>query len=215
MPWLTSAPTSSIWRDRICGPIASVSGAVLSTFISERAVPVGAVVGHTASAVSDAREPVENEDLVTFTARFVSGATGTFSISRVAYGVPNSVGFEVFGEQGAAMFDMGRPGEFWFVDESAPSATRGLRQVLIGPEHPYVADALPMAFRSVGYSQNDLFVLQARAFMEQVVGIDGLPRCPTFADGLRNMRVLGAVVASARSGGTEVAVDHVATGDRR
>src|SRR5215217_6915768 len=54
----------------LCGPIDSVRGAVLPTVIPERPVPVGVAVGHAATAVSDVREPVENEDLVTFTARF-------------------------------------------------------------------------------------------------------------------------------------------------
>jgi predicted dehydrogenase len=191
----------------LCGPIASVGGAVLSTFVTDRAVPKGDVVGHVATAVSGQREPVENEDVVTFTARFASGATGTFSISRVAFGLPNSLGFEVFGERGAATFDMERPGELGYADGSAPAQTMGFRQVFVGPEHPYLGAGLPMAYRSVGYSQNDLFVFQARAFLEQVAAIDGLPPCPTFADGLHNMRSLAAVVASSRAGGIEVAID--------
>jgi predicted dehydrogenase len=193
--------------EMLCGPIASVSGAILSTFISHRAFPIGTVVGHAATAVSDVREPVENEDIVTFTARFASGTTGTFSISRVAFGLPNSLGFELFGERGAATFDMERPGEFGFVDGGPRAATAGVRQVFVGPEHPYVADALPMPYRSVGYSQNDLFVFQARAFLEQVAGIEGgLPPCPPFDEGLRNLRLLDAIVASARSKGAEVAI---------
>ena len=158
--------------ETLCGPIESVRGTMLTTFIGERAVPLGTVVGHVATAVSDVREPVENEDVVAFTARFASGATGTFSISRVAYGLPNSLGFELFGERGATRFDIERPGEFGFVDGNASAATAGFRQVFVGPEHPYLADALPMVYRSVGYSQNDLFVFQARAFLEQVVGIE-------------------------------------------
>ena len=46
----------------VCGPIRSIRGAVLSTFITERAVPLGTVVGHAAAAVGDVRETVENED---------------------------------------------------------------------------------------------------------------------------------------------------------
>src|SRR6266487_3153419 len=58
----------------LCGPIESVSGAVLATYITERHLPVGAVVGHALAEVSEETELVENEDLVTFTARFASGA---------------------------------------------------------------------------------------------------------------------------------------------
>jgi hypothetical protein len=43
-----------------------------------------------------------------------------------------------------------------------------------------------------------------------VAGIKGLPSTPTFAHGLHNLRLLDAVVASARSGGGEVTVDPAA-----
>jgi predicted dehydrogenase len=191
----------------VCGPIQSVHGAVLSTFVTERALPLGTAVGHAAAAVSDVREPVENEDLVTFTARFASGASGTMSASRAAYGLANSLGFELFTESGAATFDLARAGEFGFVDATPLGVTRGYRQVLVGPAHPYLAKGLPMDFPGVGYGQNDLFAFQARAFLEQVAGLDRLPRAPSFEEGLRNVRLLEAVVASAKSGGGEVVID--------
>ena len=44
-------------------------------------MPVGVTYGHTKAAVSEEFAPVENEDVATFTARFDSGAVGTFSAS--------------------------------------------------------------------------------------------------------------------------------------
>jgi len=191
----------------VCGPIQSVRGAVLSTFVTERALPLGAAVGHAAAEVSDVTEPVENEDLVTFTASFASGATGTFSASRAAYGLANSLGFELFTSSGAATFDLARAGEFGFVDGTPAGPTQGYRQVLVGPAHPYLTGGIPMDFPGVGYGQNDLFIFQARAFLEQVTGLEGLPRLASFADGLHNLRLLDAVVASAKAGGADVAID--------
>ena len=190
----------------VCGPIRSVRGAVLSTVITERPLPLGTAVGHAAVAVGDEREPVENEDLVTLTATFASGATGTLSASRVAYGLANALGFELFAESGAVTFDLARAGEFGFVDGTPDGATQGFRQVLVGPAHPYLTGGLPMDFPGVGYGQNDLFAFQARAFLEQVAGVDRLPRCPSFEEGLRNVRLLEAIVASAKAGGGEVEV---------
>jgi hypothetical protein len=40
--------------------------------------------------------------------------------------------------------------------------------------------------------------------LEQVAGLDGLPRVPSFEDGLRNLRLLAAVTESAKANGTEV-----------
>jgi predicted dehydrogenase len=191
----------------VCGPIRSVRGAVLSTFVTERALPLGAAVGHAAAEVSDETEPVENEDLVTFTATFASGATGTFSASRAAFGLANSLGFELFTSSGAATFDLARAGEFGFIDGAPSGPTQGFRQVLVGPAHPYLTGGIPMDFPGVGYGQNDLFTFQARAFLEQVAGLEGLPRLASFEEGLHNLRLLDAVVASAKAGGADVAID--------
>jgi predicted dehydrogenase len=190
------------------GPITAVRGAVLATVIHERALPLGTAIGHAATELSDTWEPVENDDVATFTATFASGAAGTFSVSRVAYGHPNALGFEVFASGGAATFDLERAGEFRVADASSPHGTAGYRTVLAGPQHPYLTGGLAMDFPGVGYGQNDLFVWQARAFLEQVAGVTGgLPRTASFADGLRNLRLLAAVVESAANGGAEVALD--------
>jgi predicted dehydrogenase len=191
----------------VCGPIQSVRGAVLPTVITERALPLGAAVGHAAAELSDVTEPVENEDLVSFTASFASGAAGTLSASRVAYGLANSLGFELFTERGAATFDLARAGEFGFADPAPSGPTQGYRQALVGPAHPYLTGGLPMDFPGVGYGQNDLFSFQARAFLEQVAGLERLPRMASFEEGLRNIRLLDAVVASAKAGGAEIVID--------
>ena len=191
----------------VCGPIRSVRGTVLSTFVTERALPAGAAVGHAAAELSDVTEPVENEDLVTFTATFASGATGTLSASRAAYGLANSLGFELFTSSGAATFDLARAGEFGFIDGAPAGPTQGFRQVLVGPAHPYLTGGIPMDFPGVGYGQNDLFTFQSRAFLEQVAGLEGLPRLASFEEGLHNLRLLDAVVASAKADGADVAID--------
>jgi predicted dehydrogenase len=190
----------------LCGPIESVRGAVFSTSVTERAVPTGVVVGHGASEVSDVLEPVENEDVATFTATFAGGGAGTFSVSRMAFALPNSLGFELFTTKGAATFDSARPGEFGYVDSQPDHVTNGYRQVLIGPDHPYIAGGLAMDFPSVNYGQNDLFAWQSRAFLEQVAGVEHLPPVPSFAHGLHNLRLLRSVADSAKAGGGEVVV---------
>jgi predicted dehydrogenase len=190
----------------LCGPIASVSGAVFQTFTTERPVPLGATVGHAAGAVGDRLEPVENEDIATFTATFANGAVGTFSISRISHGLPNGLGFEIFTADGAAAFDLNRPGEFTFADHGPDAKTNGVRSVLIGPQHPGIDKGIPMDFPSVGHGQNDLFAWQARAFLDQVAGLDKLPPVPSLAHGLHNLEILAAVTQSALNGGQAVSL---------
>jgi predicted dehydrogenase len=191
----------------LCGPVESVKGTVMSTVTTRRPKPLGAVVGHALAAVSDEFEDVENEDLVTFVATFAGGATGTFSASRIAHGLPNGLGFEVFADHGAAAFDLNRTGEFTLADTTAPDGANGYRQVLVGPAHPYVAGGLPMDFPSVGHGQNDFFVFQCRAFLNQVAGIGSLPEVPPLTHGLHNLRVLDAVARAADAKGEVVPID--------
>ena len=188
----------------LCGPIASVSGAVFQTFTTERPVALGATVGHATGAVGDRTEPVDNEDIATFTAQFAGGAVGTFSISRISHGLPNGLGFEVFAADGAAAFDLNRPGEFTFADHGPDGKTNGTRTVLIGPQHPGIDKGIAMDFPSVGHGQNDLFAWQARAFLDQVAGLGRLAPLPSLADGLHNMEIQAAVTQSALNGGQAV-----------
>ena len=128
-------------------------------------------------------------------------------MSRIAYGHPNKLAFEIFCERGAAEFDLDRAAEFTVADGTPPGPANGYRQVLVGPAHPYVTGGLPMDFPGVGHGQNDFFVYQARAFLEQVAGAEGgLPRCPSLAEGLHNLHVLEAVTASARADGAAVQI---------
>ncbi|MFF5076787.1 Gfo/Idh/MocA family protein [Actinoplanes sp. NPDC000266] len=181
-----------------CGPTAAVQGTTMATLVKQRPKPLGVAVGHAGGVeVSDELVPVENEDVCTFTTAYEGGAVGTFSLSRVAFGHANSLRVDLFCENGSASFEMTRPAEFSIVDGSAETSINGSRTVFVGPWHPYVARGLPMDFPTVGHGQNDFFVYQARAFLDQIAGVEGLPPCPDLAHGLHNLRVLEAVVSAA------------------
>jgi predicted dehydrogenase len=180
-----------------CGDTAGVQGTTMATLITERPVPAGVAVGHSGGVqLTGERAPVENEDICTFTTRYASGAVGTFALSRVAYGHANSLRVDLFCENGSASFDLTRPAEFSIVDGTPAEAVNGARTVFIGPWHPYVSKGLPMDFPTVGHGQNDFFVFQAKAFLDQIAGVGDLPPCPDMAHGLHNLKVLEAVVAA-------------------
>lgn len=191
----------------VCGPLVQVSGGTFTTKVTERALPLGQTYGHAKAELSDEREPVENDDVATFTGHFASGAVGTFSISRVAPGHPNALGFEVFAEHGAAKWTMDRMSEFEVVDNLRGDGNDGYRTVLVGPAHPYIRNGVPMDFPGTAFGVGDLFGYQARAFLEAVAGIEGgLPAPATFVDGVRDLRILDAVTRSAAAGGAAVDV---------
>lgn len=195
------------------GEIQEVSGGTLSTVIHERPLPIGAVLGHDHAAVSDTFEPVENDDYAAFSLKFAQGA-GAIEVSRVARGHANSLIFEVFCENGAARFDQRRPSEIELFLNDAPPAQNGFRQIILGPEHPYIAGGLAMDAPSVGFGQNEAFSYQARSFLEEVAGIseqDSLPRCASFEEGIHNMELLHAVAESAAAGGAAVRISPTST----
>jgi predicted dehydrogenase len=192
----------------ICGPIESVSGAALSIQIDKRPLPLGAVVGHDAAPVSDETAEVENEDSAVFSARFRSGLTATFSVSRTAFGSPNGLGIDVFGVSGRASFDFHRPAEYLLDDAQPKAGTGGLRQLIVGPQMPYFRGGYPMQAPGVGGGNAEMFTYQARAFLDQIAGTaDPLPPNATFADGLRTMEIIQAVVRSAENSGASVPVN--------
>lgn len=180
-----------------CGPTTGVQGTTMATLVPDRPKPLGVAVGHSGGVqVSDERVPVENEDVCTFTTSYGNGAVGTFSLSRVAFGHANTLRFDLFCENGTASFDLTRPAEFHIIDAGPATETNGARTVFLGPWHPYLAHGLPMDFPTVGHGQNDFFVYQARALLDQIAGIEKLPPCPDMAHGLHNLRVLEAVVSA-------------------
>jgi predicted dehydrogenase len=190
------------------GDVQEVSGGRFTTAITERPVPLGTVVGHGHAAVSDAYEAVENDDYASFSAQF-ERSVGVVQVSRVAAGHPNGLALEVFGDAGAAKWEQERSGEFQLMLNEGAAGTRGFRRVIIGPDQPYFAGGLPMDAPGVGIGQNDGFVFQARAFLEEVAGIDesdSLPRNASFDEGVHNMEILAAVAESAGNGGATVKV---------
>jgi predicted dehydrogenase len=181
----------------LLGPVESVTGAALTTVIGERPKPLGHVVGHAHVDVSDEREPVDNDDWASFSVRFASGATGDLSVSRIAFGHPNTLKFEVFCERGAVAFDVSRAGEFQVAASGVPGQVNGFGRVIVGVVHPYIAGGLAMDATGIGTGHNDSFVYQARAFLDEVTGRDELPRNASFADGLHALLLEEAVVRAA------------------
>ena len=177
---------ASYLAEFLAGEIAEVSGGRFSTVIAERPTPIGAVAGHGHTEVSDVYERVENDDYATFSIGFASGAAGTLEVSRVAAGHANDLTIEVFAERGAARFDQTRPSEIQLFLTEGPTAQQGYRRVPLGAPHPYVSGGMPIDVSGVGFGQNEGFLFQARAFLEEVAGLDeavSLPRNASFDEG--------------------------------
>jgi predicted dehydrogenase len=200
--------------------IAGVS-AISATFVGERPLPgsfgAGGGIGSatrtgTADAsgtgASDGTEAANGtrrtgrvtvDDAVIFSARFESGALGSFEATRYAAGRKNVLRIELNGSAGSLAFDLERLNELEFYDgdDTDGGATAGFRRILVTePEHPYLSGWWPPG-HLLGWDHT--FTHQARDLLTAIA--DGAQPEPSFADGLAVQRVLDAVQRSAAAGG--------------
>ena len=182
----------------VAGEISEVRGAELHTVITERPLPAQGAIGHGGS-VSTETGPVTNDDIALLTVAFENGAVGQISLSRIAAGIPNSLGVEVFGTGGHARFDSIRGGEFQvFTTGATDSVTNGPRTVFTSPDHPHFTDVAAMPGGGVGTGYAEAFVAEIQEFLRCVR--DNQPMDTDFDTALSMMTVVGSALDLARSG---------------
>lgn len=182
----------------VAGPITTVDSTTLRTVITERPKPAAGAIGHGASASTETG-PVDNDDIALLTVGFEGGAAGQIELSRIAHGVPNSLGVHVFGDRGHATFDSLRPGEFTLFEAGLTDAPyNGPRTVTTGPAHPYFRDVAAMPGGGVGTGYAEAFTAEIQEFL-RCVGA-GTAMDTDFAAATAMMRVVGAALTAHRSG---------------
>jgi predicted dehydrogenase len=135
------------------GDISEIVGAVSTISIAERRLPVGTTTGHGHVELSEASAKVDNDDVMSGLVRFVNGAQGYVSASRVAVGTGNRLTIEVMGTKGTARFTTESPTHFELA--VLDDAGRAFRKILNSPRSPNVAAlvAVPHDLVSVGYAE--------------------------------------------------------------
>jgi predicted dehydrogenase len=155
----------------VAGPIRRVVAADSRILIPERPVPSGAVIGHGPVQGTGEMGPVSTDDVTTMIAELAGGGSAQVTVSRIATGVPNSLGFQIIGSEGSVSFDSARPDEFWLHQRSmAGPEANGPRLVTVGPEQPSFAYTIPMPARGVGSGYGAAFIAQAQDFVSAIVG---------------------------------------------
>jgi predicted dehydrogenase len=189
----------------VFGEIASVSGSTFATFVGKRRIAGDPVQQHADDAsVRDFRS-VENDDAAIFTVRFANGGIGDITVTRVAAGHKNALGFDAILSSGSASFNFEHASEFHLFEENDHAIDRGFRRVVVSQEHPYFGLHLPMPVAGAGYGLADCFGFQARAFVDSIIG-ERDPTLASFQDGLRAVAVCRAVEDSEGMGGASVRV---------
>ena len=209
--WLTDADAPFTWRMRadqagsgalgdlgahivdlahyLTGDVITSVSAVCATFTAER-TPAGATQA----------EPVTVDDATLFIARLGSGALASFEATRCAAGRKNGLRIELNGSAGSLAFDLERLNELEFydhADRADDGATAGFRRILVTePNHPYLDGWWPPG-HTLGWEHT--FTHQARDLLTAIAA--GEQPEPSFGEGLRVQRALGAVQRSASAGG--------------
>jgi predicted dehydrogenase len=168
----------------LVGEIEAVSGAK-EIFVKERPLSDGAGTGI-----------VTADDALYFLARFRDGALGTFMATRFATGRKNYLRLEIFGSEGALVFNLERLNELEFYSRADPELEQGFRTIIVTESgHSYVSAWWP-AGHIIGWEHT--FIHEVKDLIE---GIDrGESVYPDFYDGLRCQQVLDAALESADQG---------------
>lgn len=139
---------------------------------------------------------VENEDIITFMAKYANGAIGTIAASRVATGRKNRLSYEIQGTKGSVYYDLERMGEVQVYFHSDEEADRGFRTVLLNPKHKGYSAFQPAGGISIAY--NDMKILEVHELFAAL--IKGEPYACDFEFGYKIDRTVDAVLESAKKG---------------
>jgi predicted dehydrogenase len=183
--------------------IASVC-ADLATFHRTRKRPRGSVETFAGKSLrpGDYEEVrIDTEDFGAVLLRLNNGARGAFTASQVSAGRKNSYRFEIYGTRAGVAWDQERPEELWIGRRDGPNGVL-LKDPSLLEEGPRGFADLPGG-HAEGY--DDTFKQVFRRFYECVANPAAEPQYPQFADGLRQMVLLEAELAShARRGWVDV-----------
>ena len=142
------------------------------------------------------RAAVENEDTATAILRFASGAHGSLSTSRSAWGRKNRLDWEVHGTKGMISFAQERMNELQLYVNEGPVSEQGFRTILTGPAHPPFGAFIPAPGHQLGFI--DLKVIEAASLLTAIAG--GAPAWPDFSQGVTIERIIHGIAAAAASG---------------
>jgi predicted dehydrogenase len=196
-PSRTFADIGSHWCDLVefvTGLRITAVCASLHTFLKTRKRPKGEVetfAGTTSAPQEYTEVPIKTEDFGSMIFE-LGDARGAMTVSQVSAGRKNRLVLEIYGSKAGITWDAERPDELWVGQRNSPN--------LISVKDPSLMreDARPFADLPGGHSEgfDDAFKQTMRRFYRRVADRNAVIDYPVFADGLRQMQVLDAVLES-------------------
>ena len=192
------ADIGSHWFDmaeHLTGLRVSTLCADLNTVHKTRKQPKGPVetfANKLASAADTIETPVDTEDFGAVIFRMGDRARGSMTASQVSAGRKNRLSIEIYGTKAGAAWDQERPDELWIGHRDSPNCIIIKDPSLLKPAARTFAD-LPGG-HSEGY--DDTFKQVFRRLYTSIADPEAPQDYPHFADGLRQMVILGAELES-------------------
>jgi predicted dehydrogenase len=171
--------------DKVC--------AMTETFVKERPLATGAFGYDGKADLNAPKKTVENDDVVHVLTKFKNGATGTIESSRIAQGHKVYLAYEINGSKGSIRFTHERMNELNVYFSEDPEGTRGFRNIITGPDHPYYGSFWPVAGCGLGFG--DMKVIEIYELLDGIA--NDKPIAPDFRDGYKVNQVVDAVLQSA------------------
>jgi predicted dehydrogenase len=192
------ADVGSHWRDaveHVTGLRISSVCADLQTFHKTRKRPKQTIATFSGKALrpEDYDDvPIITEDFGAVMFRMGERARGMFTASQVSAGRKNSFRFEVFGSKAGLAWDGERPDELWIGRRDGPN------QVLLKDPSLMLQAASSYADLPGGHSEgyDDTFKQVFRRFYHSIENPKAEAEYPQFTDGLRQLTILEAELAS-------------------
>jgi predicted dehydrogenase len=179
----------------LCGEVRSIRGASLATAIKRRRLAAMAVKGHAKPALLDEDRAVDTDDVAQALLEFDNGCVGSLSVSRIAVGSKNQLGFTLNGSTGSVWFDFDRPSELNTAHLGSEGVTRH-----IAPAHfPYAAEGQIVAADGVPAGYVEFFTFMVREFLDAIHDGTAFDN-GSFRDGYEAALVIAAIQRSAATG---------------
>ena len=169
--------------------------AELETFRKVRKKPKHSIetfAGKTLEPTDYVEVPITTEDFCAMMFR-MGDAKGSMTASQVSAGRKNYLSIEIFGTKASAAWNAERPDELWVGNRNAANELFIKDPSLMAEGARKYVD-LPGG-HSEGY--DDTFKQILRQFYRSVANRSEVVEYPTFADGIRQLHILDAVLASA------------------
>ncbi len=192
------ADIGSHWCDmaeHITGQCITRLCADLQTFHQTRKRPKGSIetfAGKTLTPSDYDTVPIDTEDFASVILRMGDRTRGAFTASQVSAGRKNCLSIEIYGAKSSVAWNQERPDELWIGHRNAPN------QIIVKDPSLLNDRARPYADLPGGHSEgyDDTFKQIFRRFYDSIARPESEPEYPQFTDGLRQLKILDAELAS-------------------